>query len=526
MKKIILILLSLIIGANCIAQGKSIRETIIDNHEYFELQENNYIRLKEYKTNYGKKVYIVGGINYYDVSNFDTYNNIFNSGVLQVQDSFFVLTSDGKNQGISKSNNYFNKNQCLELDKDTYNLLKNHIEALILPAESVYGIVDGEIPCYKYGSNLIFSSNSMYDDDLYYFVKNSSSISNEIKSIPIKSVYNQNKLDLLYSVYKYILSSTDYNYKVLENLSAYSDIYYPWYASSVFQKYKVVCDGYVRAFMLILNFNGINAQRIVGEIQPIDNTELNAQGLLHSWLKVDDYYYDPTFDDSDGKESFDYFHKPKECFNLNHYTTGWILFETYDKRYNYIKNNGRFLIENCIEILRNSLYNDDKLVSFIRYSLENYSLEINKKLVCSIFDECSNSFNTNQEIVDKISKYILTYNSGNGIKKYYLNEEFKGLKVQTNILNTNKDIDKVSAISSTQAPIAYNLSIKDKEFIDNFFQKIESKLSTYSNNKKLVYYINLTNKLENIITTKRLSIRNKSLLEYLNKLIKNKIISL
>lgn len=524
MKKILILGLWLIMYFVNFTYWQNVRDTITKNNEYFYLQDSTYLRLKEYKTNLGNKVYIVWGISYYDIKDENFYNTIFKNWILTKQDSFFVLTKEWQNQWISKSDNLFNSNLCLTINYDTYKLLTNHIEALVIPKWFVYWIIDWELPCYSYWNNLVFSSNSMYDEDLYYFVKNSTAISKEIKSIPITIKYNQNKLDLLYSVYKYILSSTDYNYEALNNLNSYKHIYYPWHASSVFQKYKVVCDWYIRAFMFILNFNWVKSERIVWRIQPIDNNELNSQDLLHSWLKVDTHYYDPTFDDSDWKISFDYFHKPLECFNLNHYTTWWTLFDTYDKRYNYIKNNWRFLIENCIEILRSSLYNDDKLVLFIKYSLENYSLDTNKKLMCSLFEECSNNFKSNQELVDKISNYLLTYSSALWIKKYNLKEELKNFKVNTPII-PNKDNNTTSAVLSKPQIQTYQLTNNDKLFIDTFFQKIEGKVSKYQSDKKLTYYKNLSSKLE-VIINKKISAKNKALLNYLNTLVKNKYLSL
>lgn len=78
------------------------------------------------------------------------------------------------------------------------------------------------------------------------------------------------------------------------------------------QYYSAVCEGYAKAFQLILNAAGIENVYVVG----------NASGQGHAWnqVKIDGAWYnvDLTWNDTNDRKSYRYFNLPDDTFGKNH----------------------------------------------------------------------------------------------------------------------------------------------------------------------------------------------------------------
>jgi hypothetical protein len=235
-------------------------------------------------------------------------------------------------------------------------------------------------------------------------------------------------------IYWYVMWNTSYNFSALKDLWKYS---YPFLVSSFFQWKDVVCDGYSRTYSLLSSFKWWDSDRVVWDVQPIENSQFDAGDAGHSWVKIWNLYYDPTFDDSPQEYSYNYFAKSKTCFNLDHYSDWWILFEDKKIRTQYVKQNIDELLNDCSFILWQTIIKDDSVVDILQYILINLELEQSKIFMCDIFDICWISSNTKEKFITEISKYNLFYNE----KKLILKNKLSWLNLN-NKKRVNYNFDK------------------------------------------------------------------------------------
>ena len=166
-----------------------------------------------------------------------------------------------------------------------------------------------------------------YRDDhpLYYWISNSVSYGETSKKLNLLAVPEfahgsarlQTNQELYQSIAAYLSkipeSSTDYEIALLMYNALIDAIDYAYdendqpeteaWAHSilgVFQGRGAVCEGYARAYQLLLNFNGVNCLFVTGE----------SQGEAHAWnvIELDGEWYgvDATWDDN-GSEGYSYF---------------------------------------------------------------------------------------------------------------------------------------------------------------------------------------------------------------------------
>lgn len=125
---------------------------------------------------------------------------------------------------------------------------------------------------------------------------------------------NEKKIE---AIYNYILDKLEYTKVVnFENHEIFS-----WIIT--YKNKTWVCEWYAKLFIYMLNFSWIwNAELIRWNV--IDAVDFPK--IWHAWLKIDDKYYDPTFDDpiwltkTRTINEYQYFWLPKDLFYTNRFT--------------------------------------------------------------------------------------------------------------------------------------------------------------------------------------------------------------
>lgn len=115
----------------------------------------------------------------------------------------------------------------------------------------------------------------------------------------------------------FIINSCTYNKSDANSLSFYHSVY------GVMVKNKAVCEGYARAFQMLLNLLGIDCVGVTGNAIEEDGDAVEKS--LHMWNAVnldgDWYYVDPTWDDPDDDSAsfcYEYFNVNSEIFFVDH----------------------------------------------------------------------------------------------------------------------------------------------------------------------------------------------------------------
>lgn len=121
----------------------------------------------------------------------------------------------------------------------------------------------------------------------------------KIKTTTDEIIRNKNsKDDKIKAIYDYIIDNTTYDYDAFErdkNLTDMSKVSsvepYSWLGA--FKNKKAVCNWYIELMYYMVSFAGIN------DIEKIDGKVTTYQAIWqnHTWLRIWDKYYDPTFDD-------------------------------------------------------------------------------------------------------------------------------------------------------------------------------------------------------------------------------------
>lgn len=283
-------------------------------------------------------------------------------------------------------------------------------------------------------------------DDLRYYNEDYDETIKSIKSLTESLVINQTTdEDKISSVYKWIVDNISYNsdFKTSNN-EVYSWVY-------TFRNKTWVCDWYTKLFLYMLSFAWIKDVEVIRWFA-YDNADFPE--FWHAWVRIGNYYYDPTFDDPVWV-SFDeylYYKLPKELLYVNRFewfTISWNLENlSLDDRKMIVLKNMYSLYEkykdyNLMKTIKNRIY------LWLSYN-EDLTLEKLKDLIG--FYEVNN-FTLYDE--NWYSKKISSL-------KYYQTDE-KTL----NILLTNKDIDfsnmvllKWTDSNGTDFRLAYDLEFR------------------------------------------------------------------
>lgn len=278
--------------------------------------------------------------------------------------------------------------------------------------------------------------NSMKRDMRYldYIDKNIIlDLNNEIKNIP----------NDISSIYKYVKNELEYDYDVYDeflrsgNVADNKNYVFSWLWS--YNNKKSVCSGYSGLFEFILWLKWYN------NVEPIDWDYIDTQTgelIPHTWLRVNNKYYDVTFDDwlnSDNTTVDLYFWLPKEIINIDR-----------------IPNDDRARLQ-AVEKMTNQERIEYVKSEYLKMSIENnklnydilkpYNILINNFWVRKINDLNLNYIfnNADDKFLFNINNWNIDFNVTHNNKEKAIREisllQVKNIEILIQMLSFNKDID-------------------------------------------------------------------------------------
>ncbi len=295
--------------------------------------------------------------------------------------------------------NYIITNDYLKQQKyDNISILKEFTNYIDL--QNPYIIENSYYYTYKYSNYIFFeNTNSLYKQDLisnwidpkttllikdfdkYYFAKKY----DKIKLVSVNLIENiTNKKEFLYNLAddsKYIIwdyenilkdikkdtlniiSKAETNdekisliYNFVTNKVSYYYDYKNWNKEVfswvlTYKNNSWVCDWYVKLFLYMLSFAQIDNVEVKRWFA-FDN--IDFPNYWHAWVKIWDYYYDPTFEDTikTWDEILYYYYKlPKEVMYVDRFD--WLSIPTHLKNLSFEKRK-EIVLKNMYEIYQNN----------------------------------------------------------------------------------------------------------------------------------------------------------------------------
>jgi hypothetical protein len=272
----------------------------LNNEKIFEIEYNNitdkYVSMyNDYEdlVNYFK-IFSSNDANVF-IENWVWYAYIFPESV-SFDDPKYFNTANFKRNNLNE-NTLVIYNQ--ELNKISFVL--NYKKVRLVSNSIIYGFPDK----YELLTNLKKYKNiddnwDSNDSDYLNLKSVSTSITNWLYK-------NDDKIAVIYN---YVLENVKYTTDSPDNYSNY----YSWIKTFITKEW--VCLGYVQLLNLMLGFNNISSEIIEWNVI---NSE-NYPEIWHAWIRIGDYYYDPTFDDSiwQGetlpKEKYLFYKLPQDLF--------------------------------------------------------------------------------------------------------------------------------------------------------------------------------------------------------------------
>lgn len=203
--------------------------------------------------------------------------------------------------------NWINKNNALLYVQDDWNIafVKDYKKIKLISEDIVFWIA------WKYNFLKELKDdkrNLAYETDDYF---------KKLKTYTLEITAWKSKQEKIKSIYNYILENINYStsfsttdYKIFSWIDTYKNN--SW-----------VCEWYVKLMLYMLNFAWINNSEVI-RWYVIDAEDFPE--IWHAWLKIDNKYYDPTFDDpvwaTETKKDIEYkyFWLPYDLFYTNRYT--------------------------------------------------------------------------------------------------------------------------------------------------------------------------------------------------------------
>ncbi len=491
---------------------------IKNNFEYIDLWNSNIYIGQKYTSSKWNNYYFLWSFRwyYFDVNSSQNMLNFVNfvkskwEGLFLFMKNkiFYIVFDENKNLNIIQKS-------CIKLHSPLQKkLLSYHYDILKISKNSIISdTIDTSLLTCAYDENYVwFNTNSFTLNDLPF-------LANNYKYIwTILDKFKKDESDFIKSVYAYILKSTSYDYSTVDDIDTNGSVdhTYPWQVATFFKWWKLVCDWYVKTLIFFMRYGWYDPERIVWKIQPIDTRFTSLGTYLHSWVKLGNKYYDPTFDDTikNNKVSFVYFSKPLACFNLEHYTSWTIKFTSLEDRWIYIKNNLNILENQCPEILSNVLISDGKTLDYIKVIFSRYGVKDIQYRLCNMFNICIDNISTKKELLDRLSVYKLYFTKGetsitvdfSALKNeniLYSKIDVKEPQGKTAILNSNLAYNDIVFTSQEKVYLLKNLKKYKylKEKLDKIFDK---KIKPYilSHNDKWILKYKILKNIDNLIKNK------------------------
>lgn len=474
------------------------------NYEYIQLQDQIFSN-EPYVSNKDNTYYFLWSVSLYEISDFQSYYNI-NRFLGFDSNTFFVkIENEDKFYVLQKKENIADSWNCENLDNIPNEFLSNHTDLIKIDNDNTVLLWKNKTDktCFSKDWVVFLPKNDFVDYDIQYFRENYSQINDVIDKINSKiSPDNQND-DTIKLIYDYIIENTSYNYDVVEDLNNLPNDMYPWRIWWFFDWLNVVCDWYVKVFVFLAGIMWLEAERVVGEVQPIVKNELDLEEYLHSWIKIEDKYYDPTFDDTENPNWYNYFWKSKKCFNINHYKDWWINFSNYDERFEYLKNNADYIISNCPWILVSALVNDWNLNKFLTYVVKEKSSNKIEKIFCYMW-VCDIQFDNLESKKWKQISYTI-WSEKEVVEVYQILKNFE--------MDNEEDVENQETLEESK-----KLSSDEKRRVELVYEKIDEELLSSNTILRERQINNITNQLDDIIERDDIWDKPKRRIKYLKDL--------
>ncbi len=362
---------------------------------FYEINENNYNSLKS------RNWYIfILDWKYIFVEEYEIEDKIpYSEGGNYFK---WVINNQWKNYFLSNWVYYYFKFEKFVYIKDKYWFYLKNLASLWLNPK--------EIVLYKYINDYVFINNfteeKLLKSNIIYNINDKnkflSFVYEDKKNLDYETDQYFEKLKILTEKLTNWLSNDEkvkilYNY-ILENITYTNPIdltrkeIFSWI--DTYKNKDWVCEWYVKLMAYMLMFSWIE------DVEVIRWFVINAPDfprIWHAWLKIWDYYYDPTFDDpiwntiTKSYEDYVYFKLPWDLFYTNRYELANLPDEIKTKSKSELTNIVNKNLFNLVEKYKNSWFN------LMKYTLllSEYWLNYNDKITISTLNNILSTYEVN-----------------------------------------------------------------------------------------------------------------------------------
>lgn len=222
---------------------------------------------------------------------------------------FHYLKDDYGTYETSLEHSGFNRDFTLIFIDDTgkYNFVNEYEVHELASVKDMYGVSEKHIFL------------DYLRDDSKFKTQDISSELSKIKAIADSLTKWKNTEESIKAIYAWILDNVQYSENIdLQDQKIFSAI-------ETFKNKSWVCTGYTKLSVYLFLFAGLrDAEVIRGHV--IDAQDF--PNIWHAWVRIGDYYYDPTFDDPVGSSKtrefadYKYFKLPRDIFYANRFEYG------------------------------------------------------------------------------------------------------------------------------------------------------------------------------------------------------------
>lgn len=275
---------------------------------------------------------------------------------------YFDVNNDELNQATLDWNNINKYNSIVFIREDwRFWFINNYTKVKLIPDSIIYWIP------WKY--NFL----KELKDDKQELNQDTDNVFNILKTITKDLTKWKTSDEKIQIIYDYVISNIEYT----QNFSFEQAEVFSWIHT--FANKNWVCEWYVKLFLYMLNFANLNHSEVI-RWYVLDAPDFPS--VWHAWIKIEDKYYDPTFDDpiwqtnTKTKEQYNYFWLPYDLFYTNRYDFDKIPSFLKEKSLEYREDFISKRISSLLYKYKDSWYNILRLY-LIKY--EN-GIDLNKKL--------------------------------------------------------------------------------------------------------------------------------------------------
>lgn len=321
---------------------------------------------------------------------------------------FFYFEWDDKLSYRDLVNNKVDLNKSLLVKDWNKYYFVNDFKKLRITSEKTIWVISNKDEFLKY----------LFDDNRYFEWNYDESLL-KIKSITQELIkWKTTDEDKISSIYKRIIDNTSY----YTEYNDWNNYIFSWIYT--FENKTWVCDWYTKIFLYMLSFAWIKDVEVL-RWYAYDSADFPS--FWHAWVRIWDYYYDPTFDDPVSvwdykKDYFSYYKLPRELIYINRFD--WIkIIDNLDKL--SLKERQNIVMKNMYNIYEK--YKDYELMKTIKNRIylwiaynEDISLEKLKNLMW--FYEVSDFTIYDDKWYSRKISSLKYYNADNETLKLLLND--------------------------------------------------------------------------------------------------------